>query len=105
LGLTVQGHASLVAELGQSTPRWLAFGGGGYDIAAVARGWTLDFGVMLGQEWPDEIPQSYQELYGLKNLRDQEGPSVDSAVLTQARRFVEETVRDIEKRIFPLHGL
>ena len=105
LGLTVQGHARLVAELGQLAPRWLAFGGGGYDIAAVARGWALDFGVMLGEEWPDEIPQSYQERYGLKNLRDQEGLAVDEGVLTQARLFAEETVRDIEKRIFPLHGL
>lgn len=105
LGLTVQGHARLVAELGQLATRWLAFGGGGYDIGAVARGWALDFGVMLGEEWPDEIPQSYQNSYGLKNLRDQDGPSVDSGVLTQARLFAEETVRDIEKRIFPLHGL
>ncbi|MFH1560845.1 MAG: acetoin utilization protein AcuC [Chloroflexota bacterium] len=105
LGLTVQGHARVVAELGQLAPRWLAFGGGGYNIAAVTRGWALDFGVMLGEEWPDEIPQSYQERYGLKNLRDQEGPSVDPGVLNQARRFAEETVREIERRIFPLHGL
>jgi acetoin utilization protein AcuC len=105
LGLTVQGHARLVAELGQLAPRWVAFGGGGYDIAAVARGWALDFGVMLGEEWPDEIPQSYQERYGLKNLRDQVGLAIDSGVLEQARRFAEDTVGEIERRIFPLHGL
>jgi acetoin utilization protein AcuC len=105
LGLTVQGHARLVAELGQLAPKWLAFGGGGYDISAVARGWALDFGVMLGEEWPDEIPHSYQDSYGLKNLRDQDGPTADPGVLTQARIFAEDTVRDIEKRIFPTHGL
>jgi len=105
LGLTVQGHAGLVAELGQLAPRWLAFGGGGYDISAVARGWALDFGVMLGEEWPDEIPESYQERYGLKNLRDQEIPTIDPGVLAQARRFAEETVGEIEKRIFPMHGI
>ena len=105
LALTVQGHARVTAELGQLAPRWLAFGGGGYDIAAVARGWTLDFGVMLGEEWPDEIPLSYQELYGLKVLRDQDVPSVDPGVLREARRFAEESVKEIESRIFPIHGL
>ena len=105
LGLTVQGHAGLVAELGQLAPRWLAFGGGGYDISAVARGWALDFGVMLGEEWPDEIPESYQERYGLKNLRDQDIPTIDPGVLAQARRFAEETVGEIEKRIFPMHDI
>ena len=60
---------------------------------------------MVGEEWPDDIPESYQERYGLKNLRDQEGLDVDSGVLTQARLFAEEAVRDIKRRIFPLHGL
>ena len=78
LGLTVQGHARLVEELGKLCPRWLAFGGGGYDVSAVARGWTLDYGVMLGEEWPDEIPREYSERYGLSFLRDAEGPRVDS---------------------------
>jgi len=41
----------------------------------------------------------------LKNLRDQEGPAVDSGVMTKARLFAEETVKDIERRIFPIHNL
>ena len=105
LGLTVQGHSQVVADLGQLATRWLAFGGGGYDIAAVARGWALDFGVMLGEEWPDEIPQEYTEWYGLKNLRDTEGPSIDQGMLGQARRFAEESVEEIKRRIFPLHAV
>jgi len=105
LGLTVQGHASLVAQLGQLSSRWIAFGGGGYDIAAVARGWSLDFGVMLGEEWPDEIPMSYQERYGLKTLRDHEVATIDTVMLASARRFAEESVVEIKKRIFPLHYL
>ena len=105
LGLTVQGHARLVEELGRLCPRWLAFGGGGYDLSAVARGWTLDFGVMLETEWPDQIPEAYRERYGLRALRDAEGPAVDGAVQVQARRFAEQTVDEIRRRIFPLHGL
>ena len=105
LGLTVQGHAGLVEELGRLCPRWLAFGGGGYDLSAVARGWTLDFGVMLETEWSDRIPEAYRERYGMITLRDAEGPVVDGAVEVQARRFAEQTVGEIQKRIFPLHGL
>ena len=60
---------------------------------------------MLGEEWPDDIPKSYQDLYGLKNLRDQEGLVVDSGVQTQARLFAEETIRDVETRIFTFHSL
>ena len=105
LGLTVQGHARMVEELGRLCPRWLAFGGGGYDLSAVARGWTLDFGVMLETEWPDEIPESYRERYGLTALRDAQGPSVDAAMLENGRRFAERTVGEIQRLIFPAHGL
>ena len=105
LGLTVQGHSRLVRELGQLATRWLAFGGGGYDVGAVARGWALDYGVMLEEEWPDDIPSDYQDRYGIKKLRDAEGPSVDQGGISQARRFAEGTVKEIQERIFPHHGL
>ena len=105
LGLTVQGHSRLVEELGKLCPKWLAFGGGGYDVGAVARGWALDYGVMLEEQWPNEIPQDYQERYGLKLLRDPEGPSLDPGVLDKAREVAEEGVREVESRIFPVHGL
>ena len=105
LGLTVQGHSRLVEELGKLCPKWLAFGGGGYDVGAVARGWALDFGVMLENEWPDEIPQDYQERYGLTLLRDPDGPSIDSGVMARARETAEEVVREVQNRIFPIHGL
>ena len=68
-------------------------------------GWTLDYGVMLGEEWPDEIPREYRERYGLSLLRDAEGPRVDHSVLSRARRFAEEGAREVENRIFPIHGL
>ena len=92
-------------ELGRLCPRWLAFGGGGYDLSAVARGWTLDFGVMLETEWPDEIPESYRERYGLAALRDAQGPNVDAAMREQARLFAGRTVEEIKRLIFPTHGL
>jgi len=35
---------------------------------------------MMGRDWPDEIPSDYQELHGLKKLRDMEKPHLDSRI-------------------------
>jgi len=34
---------------------WVAMGGGGYDLDAVARGWSIEYLVMLGAPVPDEL--------------------------------------------------
>ena len=103
--LTTSGYAEAVQEISRLCPRWLALGGGGYDMSAVARCWALAYGVMVEQEWPDEIPQSYQERYGLKRLRDEPGPQLSPATRQQARKFAEDSVAAIRRLIFPVHGL
>lgn len=105
LRLTVEGHARVVGELGRLAPRWLALGGGGYDMAAVARGWSLDYGVMMGIEWPDAIPDSYRERYGIARLRDGGAPPMDRSTEEDARRFAQATVEEVKRVLFPLHGL
>jgi acetoin utilization protein AcuC len=105
LALTVQGFAQVVREFGEMGYPWLALGGGGYDLPAVARGWTLAFAAMAGIELPDEIPQEYQERYGIKRLRDPDPPQVDSQMRDQARRYAEQTVAEVKRTIFPRHGL
>lgn len=106
LKLTAQGHAQVVRELRELSPgRWLALGGGGYDLGAVARCWALDYGVMLGVDWPDDIPASYEAEYGLKRLRDEEAPTVETAVRREAQRFAQRTVEDVKRYVFPIHGL
>lgn len=40
--------------------RWLALGGGGYDIwRVVPRAWTLVWGIVSGQEVPDQVPPTW----------------------------------------------
>ena len=34
---------------------WVAMGGGGYDLDAVRRTWSLEYLLMLGAEIPDEL--------------------------------------------------
>jgi acetoin utilization protein AcuC len=105
LSLTTEGYEGVIRRLRKLAPRWLAVGGGGYEVSVVARCWTLAYGAMIDRELPDKIPRSFQELYGLKRLRDTEKPCLDTKVRQQARRFAEESVATVKRLVFPYHGL
>jgi acetoin utilization protein AcuC len=106
LQLTTRGFTRMIERMKSFRLPWVALGGGGYHLANVARAWTLAFGIMNDLELPDEIPSSAAaELrsYGLEGdrLRDPapgpEPPHVQS--------WADEQLRQIEKTIFPIHGL
>lgn len=102
LALTSAGHSAAVAEFKALSPgKWLALGGGGYDLSAVARCWTLDYAVMLGIDLPDEIPSDYAERYGLQRLRDPSPVSVDPAAKESAREQANATIEQVKERFFP----
>ena len=105
LRLTVEGHGRIVQEMGRLASRWVALGGGGYDIAAVARGWSLDYGAMMGVDWPDAVPESYQRQYGIARLRDGGATPMDPSTVENARRFAEASVERVKGLLFPLHGI
>ena len=105
LMLTTEGYTELVKELSVLSPKWLALGGGGYEMSAVFRLWTLAYGVMLGRDWPDEIPEDFRKLYGIKKLRDAEKPQIDAEMLAMARQFAKQNVNAIRRSVFPIHGL
>jgi len=105
LALTTEGYEGVLRRLRRLAPRWVAVGGGGYEVSVVARCWALAYGIMIDRELPDEIPRSYEDLYGLKRLRDTERPHLDSQTKQQARRFAEESVAAVKRLVFPYHGL
>ncbi len=105
LALTVQGFTEVVKEISQLTPCWIALGGGGYDLGAVARAWTSAYGVMSGQDFPDRIPDRYREWYGLSTLSDGEAPQVSAEQMRNARQFAEKSVLELQRSIFPIHRL
>ena len=105
LALTVQGFGEAVAEFPRFAPKWLALGGGGYDIQTVARAWTLAFGIMSEHQMPDDIPPSYRSMYGVSSLRDVDEPPVAAAIRKEARIFAENSVGAVQRLIFPIHGL
>ncbi len=91
-----------VRELGAMGLPWLALGGGGYDLMAVSRAWTLAYGVMLGVEWPDRLPSGFALEHGVSLLRDSGKPEIPSSLRVDVRRHAEETVAAIKEQVFPL---
>jgi acetoin utilization protein AcuC len=106
VALTVQGFREAVAELARlAPPRWLALGGGGYDLQAVARAWASAFAVMSEQELPNEIPASYRQRYDIASLRDPDDLKVEESVRRDTRVFAEASVQSVRRLVFPAHGL
>ena len=106
--LTSHGFAALVERLrslAEPAGRWLALGGGGYDASATCRCWTLAYGVMCGQAWPEEIPEAFRGQLGLTRLHDVERPAVPGGAGERAREAAAAVAREARAVLFPLHGL
>ena len=105
LQLTSRGYVQVIREFAGLGLPWLALGGGGYDLSAVARCWALAYGVMLGVEWPDRIPDALAGQYATPNLRDTVALEVPANVRQDARHYAEEGVARLKETIWPRHGL
>jgi acetoin utilization protein AcuC len=107
LRLTVQGHAAVVSrlrELASECGRWLAVGGGGYDLGAVARAWTVDLAIMAGVTLPADLPAPVPESPTATTYADDlEAP--EELVEMQVRAFNERSVAQVHEEIFPRFGL
>ncbi len=89
--------------------RWIATGGGGYEITAVPRVWTVLFSEMVGVELEDALPIDWLKecnrvvgsVPAEKSLRDHEHAEEEAHVPRAAKRTVEE----LRRTVFPLHGI
>jgi len=89
--------------------RWVAATGGGYDMAASARVWTVIAAAIVGIELPDAIDPAWGDL-----CRRELGPGPVSATLRdrvpdgdseKVSPAVRDVVEDVKARVFPHHGL
>jgi len=97
LCLTTNDHLRLFERLESLAPRWLALGGGGYDLGVVPRAWTLAFGVMSGQSFPDQLPASYREKYLGEWLSDRETPLINVSDQARIDREVDSTLSELKR--------
>lgn len=89
--------------------RWVALGGGGYDITAVPRVWTLVFSQMVGASLEDALPVEWlkecNQVAGAvpsdKSLRDHVRVEEEAHVPRAAKRTVDE----LRRKLFPMHGI
>ena len=61
LDLSILGYKRVLKGIKDLAPRWVALGGGGYNISNVARAWTLAWAIMNGIELREELPEAFLE--------------------------------------------
>ncbi len=105
LNLSIFGYEKVVRRIKDLAPRWVALGGGGYDISNVARAWTLAWALMNGIELKEELPESFLEeamKMGIeeRKLRGRAGTSLRSQN-KENRMEMERVVRYIKETVLP----
>jgi acetoin utilization protein AcuC len=90
--------------------RWLATGGGGYDVhRVVPRSWALVWVAQEHREPPDEIPTGWRERWAAAAERRGEAPLPERMADPPVRHAVTEAVhernRAILARVVELAGL
>jgi acetoin utilization protein AcuC len=106
LNYTTNGFCHVVRKMKDLSPRWIALGGGGYEITNVAKAWTLAWAIMNNVDPPDELPEAFLEQYPLegfrsRKLRDEEYQE-KGAGREMMRAMVERVVAGIKEKVFPL---
>jgi acetoin utilization protein AcuC len=106
LNYTTNGFCEVVRKMKELSPKWVALGGGGYEITNVARAWTLAWAIMTDADLPDELPEAFLNQYPLvgftsRRLRDEEY-RIGGAKKDMMREEVEKSILKIKEKIFPL---
>lgn len=106
LNYTTNGFCSVLKKIKKISPKWVALGGGGYDISNVARAWTLAWAVMNDIEVPDEIPEDFLRKYTAmgfrgRSLRDK--PHNESGLGKEMmKQDLQKITRFIREKAFPV---
>lgn len=103
--VTSRGFEAVVSRILAFRRPLVAFGGGGYNLNAVPRLWTLAYSLMAEREIADRIPSEYAERHGVTHLHDLADPQLTRHQRHNVRPDAEEAVREIKRLVFPIHGI
>ena len=103
LDLSILGYKRVLKGIKDLAPRWVALGGGGYNISNVARAWTLAWAIMNGIELREELPEAFlekavkmgieeKELMGRPRTPLQSQSRENKAEMERVVRYIKETV-------------
>lgn len=106
LNYTTNGFCEVARKMKELSPRWIALGGGGYEITNVAKAWTLVWAILNNVDPPDKLPEAFLEQYPLegfssRKLRDEEYRE-KGARKEMMRDEVSRVVAKISEKVFPL---
>jgi acetoin utilization protein AcuC len=108
LALSVEGFAAAVRRIAGFAPRLVALGGGGYDLANVARAWTAAWAILNDVELPERLPPAFvsaaaPHLRGRATLWDRL-PALPADIVRAAREYAARQVAELVRVVFPIHG-
>jgi acetoin utilization protein AcuC len=105
LCLTTRGFRELVRIIDGLCDRWVALGGGGYNVQTVPRAWTLAYEVMAGLECPDEVPEPFKSRYGSYRLHDRNPVRAPVEMADRVLSYAVTSIAAVQRLVFPYHGL
>ncbi|MBO54751.1 MAG: acetoin utilization protein AcuC [Dehalococcoidia bacterium] len=105
LNITSDGYEKIVQHIIGFNVPLLALGGGGYDVLAVARCWSLAFGNMIGIDLPNKIPKSFAERHNLNLLRDTIQIDLTDDIRDMVNNTAETSIEYIKKNCFPTYKI
>lgn len=109
IGISLGAFVQVVRRLKDLCGRWVALGGGGYDLRNVARAWTAAWAIMNDREPPASLPQSFlaqHEKFEWNGTAFIDAPAiVEGTAKTRAWEEVRETVGLLRRSVFPRHGI
>ncbi|MBM4135253.1 MAG: acetoin utilization protein AcuC [Nitrospira sp.] len=109
LNYTNNGFCEVVKKIKEISPGLVALGGGGYNMANVARAWTLAWAIMNEIEIPDEIPEEYFDKYTKYDFHTRQIKDITynetGPAKKEMREEVERVVRFIKENVFKYHNI
>ncbi len=109
LNLTTNGFFKLIQQIKSWGVKWVALGGGGYNVMNVARAWTRAWAIMKGIDISDVLPEKFikehqTELRHILTLSDPD-QKIDGPVADRAQQLATAVVARVKETIFPLVGV
>jgi acetoin utilization protein AcuC len=106
LNYTTNGFCEVVRKIKELSTKWIALGGGGYEITNVAKAWTLAWAIMNNVDLPDNLPDAFLKQYPLDGFRSHKLRDVEyreeGSKKEMMKREVERVVEGIKENICPL---
>jgi acetoin utilization protein AcuC len=107
LNLTTNGFSRIVREIKSWGLKWVALGGGGYNVMNVARAWTSSWAIMKGSEVPNALPEDFVRKHkaelGQQLTLSDPPQQINGTIADGARKLATSVVAKVKENIFPLN--